>query len=273
MQSTYQSNPHPWQIGPSASRVLRWIFGFGFFSVHLGIYLIGGLSLLMVNLYRSPDDLWVGGPLVRWGVIVLIHLLGAIVTWAATTVMDVAKTTKRELNNREPYQPVTAPTMPIPSAPLANEPMAAPRPRFQPTLSTPIETVDVDDSKRFGFRGWKGDSPPPRQRTSPPGWTVMRPGDTAPSPSIPTTFLPPDFQRPASTAVATPTVTTDVPLAGDIGTEAETAGDSRWTWFEAAAEAWLTNRLEKPATPPEPVEPEPEVTPFETAETTKIDPL
>lgn len=268
MQTTYQPNPHPWQIGPSASRALRWIFGFGFFSVHLGIYLIGGLTLLMINLYRSPDDLWVGGPLVRWGVVVLIHLLGAIVTWAATTVMDVAKTTRRELNSREPYQPSPSPAMPQTSPPPANEPMAPPRPRFQPVLSTPIETVDIDDSRRFGFRGWKGDSAPPRQRTSPPGWTVMRSGDTASAPSAPTTFLPPSFERPASTAVTPPLAKPEPPLAGDIGTEAEAAGDSRWTWVEAAAEAWLTNRLEKP----EPQAPADGVTPFDADESTSTDP-
>lgn len=247
MQSTYPSNDHPWQIGPTASRILRWIFGFGFFSLHLGIYLIGGLTLLMINLYRSPDDLWVGGPLVRWGVVVIIHLLGAIVTWAATTVMDVAKTTRRELNSREPYQPVTVNPASRAAMPPANEPMPAPRPRFQPAVSTPVETVDIDDSRRFGFRGWKSEPAAPRQRTSPPGWTVMRSGDRVPTTT--STFLPPTFERPAGAPVATPAAAKDeTPLAGDIGTDAAaTAGDSRWTWVEAAAEAWLSNRLEKPA--------------------------
>lgn len=247
MQSTYPSNnDHPWQIGPTASRVLRWIFGFGFFSVHLGIYLIGGLTLLMINLYRSPDDLWVGGPLVRWGLLVIIHLLGAIVTWAMTTVMDVAKTTRRELNSREPYQPKTPSPMSQNMMPPANEPMSAPRPRFQPAVSTPIETVDIDDSRRFGFRGWKNEPAAPRPRTSPPGWTVMRSGDRVPT-STTATFLPPTFERPASAPVTTPGAKDETPLAGDIGTDAaSTAGDSRWTWVEAAAEAWLTNRLEKP---------------------------
>jgi hypothetical protein len=257
MQSTYPSNDHPWQIGPTASRVLRWIFGFGFFSVHLGIYLIGGLTLLMINLYRSPDDLWVGGPLLRWGVVVVIHFLGAVVTWAVTTVMDVAKTTRREFNSREPYQPLTMPSTTQTTLPPVNEAMAPPRPRFQPAVSTPIETVDIDDSRRFGFRGWKNEPSAPRQRTSPPGWTVMRSGDRVPTTTE--SFLPPDFERPPAPPVTAPPAKEQVPLAGDIGTDpAATAGDSRWTWVEAAAEAWLTNRLDKPtadpeATPPEPV--------------------
>jgi len=238
MQSSYQSSQHPWQIGPTASRVLRWIFGFGFFSVHLGIYLIGGLTLLMINLYRSPDDLWVGGPLVRWGVVVLIHLLGAIITWAATTVMDVAKMTRREATSRPVYQPATNITEP--AASLANEPMPVPRPRFQPTISTPIETVDADDSRRFGFRGWKADQPTTRPRTSPPGWTVVRSGDPLPQT---TTLLTPPAEQPAATAADA------APLAGDIGADAP-APDNRWTWVEAAAEAWLTNRLDKPETSP-----------------------
>lgn len=252
MQSSYQTSQHPWQIGPTASRVLRWIFGFGFFSVHLGIYLIGGLTLLMINLYRSPDDLWVGGPLVRWGVVVLIHLLGAIVTWAVTTVMDVAKVTRREANARPLYQPPVA-VSPEPAASLANEPMPVPRPRFQPTISTPIETVDADDSRRFGFRGWKADQTPPRARTSPPGWTVVRSGDPLPQA---TSLLSPPVETPAASAPET------APLAGDIG--AESPADNRWTWVEAAAEAWLTNRIEKPESSPsetDAVTQEPETTP------------
>lgn len=242
MQSTYPTNDHPWQIGPTASRVLRWIFGFGFFSVHLGIYLIGGLTLLMINLYRSPEDLWVGGPLLRWGVVVIIHLLGAIVTWAVTTVMDVTKTTRRELSSREPYQPQPAPSMLQTTLPPANDPASPPRPRFQPTVSTPVETVDIDDSRRFGFRGWKNEPATPRQRTSPPGWTVMRPGDRVPTTT--STLLPPPPSKPVTTPAATQG---EAPLAGDIGIDAaSTAGDSRWTWVEAAAEAWLSNRLEKP---------------------------
>jgi hypothetical protein len=252
MQSTYPTNDHPWQIGPTASRTLRWIFGFGFFSVHLGIYLIGGLTLLMINLYRSPDDLWVGGPLLRWGVVVVIHFLGAVVTWAVTTAMDVAKTTRRELNSREPYQPLTTLASSQTTLPPVNEPVAPPRPRFQPAVSTPIETVDIDDSRRFGFRGWKSEPDAPRQRTSPPGWTVMRSGERVPTATE--TFLPPSFERPATTPVTAPPVKEQAPLAGDIGTDAAaTAGDSRWTWVEAAAEAWLTNRLDKPS--PEPPAP------------------
>jgi hypothetical protein len=253
MQSTYPSNEHPWQIGPTASRVLRWIFGFGFFSVHLGIYLIGGLTLLMVNLYRSPDDLWVGGPLLRWGVVVVIHFLGAVVTWAVTTVMDVAKTTRRETMLREPYRPLTASPAPYTTMPPNNEPAAPPRPRFQPALSTPVEASDLDESRRFGFRGAKSDQAAPRQRTSPPGWTVMRSGDRVPTATE--SFLPPNFQRPATAPVATPAAKAETPLAGDIGTDAaSTAGDSRWTWVEAAAEAWLSNRIEKPK-PDEPAKP------------------
>ena len=58
-----------------------------------------------------------------------------------------------------------------------------------------------------------------------------------------TTLLTPPAEQPAATAADA------APLAGDIGADAP-APDNRWTWVEAAAEAWLTNRLEKPDTTP-----------------------
>jgi hypothetical protein len=117
MQPTYNTpstQANPWQLGPTASKIARWVFGLGFFSVHLGIFLIVGLTLLMINLYTSPDDLWVGGPLLRWGIVVVIHGLGAIVTWAITTAIDAAEATRQSTAAYVPPRP--APTGPPPAA-------------------------------------------------------------------------------------------------------------------------------------------------------------
>lgn len=258
MQPTYNASPtqaNPWQLGPTASKIARWVFGLGFFSVHLGIFLIGGLALLMFNLYRSPDDLWVGGPLLRWGIVVFIHMLGAIVTWAITTAIDAAEATRRESIAYEPPRP--APVMPPPptaTVPRITEPAPQPRPRFQPAPSTPVPGGG-DDRRRMGLRGRQTEGPLPTasHRPSPPGWTVMGPGDTAPHPPAPLSSTPaaeqPAWSRPVTPARPAPAENSDQISEGDetIGTE-----DSRWTWVEAAAEAWLANRLDKPTTQDEP---------------------
>ncbi len=230
MQSTWPppQNQNPWQLGPSASRLARWVFGLGFFSVHLGIFLIGGLTLLMINLYRSPDDLWVGGPLLRWGVIVLIHFLGAVIAWAFTTAFDAAEATRR-------YTPPPARSLPVSSRSAALAPQRSsaqppptmmppiettpPRRRFSPARPsparpTPAPTIEVDDRRRSQSQP----SPAPSSsttahRASPPGWTVVK-GDSEP-------------------ASATPAADSD---------DADIAEDGRWTWVEAAAEAWLNGR-------------------------------
>lgn len=74
----------------------------------------------------------------------------------------------------------------------------------------------------------------------------MGPGDTAPHPPGPLPSAPvaetPPWRRPAP--AAQPAAQTEPALASDETIGAE---DSRWTWVEAAAEAWLANRLDKPS--------------------------
>jgi hypothetical protein len=234
MQSTWNQpsrNANPWQLGPSASRLARWVFGLGFFSVHLGVFLIGGLALLMLNLYRSPDDLWVGGPLIRWGVVVLIHFLGAVITWAFTTAFDAAEATRQQpppVPGRLPaHRMVAASTQQqsnaVPPSHLM-PPMqhASPRRRFSPARSTPAPTIEVEERKRVT---------PPREpvrpstahRASPPGWTVVHGDNTA-------------TRHSANRIEPVPSVES----------EEDVAEEARWTWVEAAAEAWLTGRNGSP---------------------------
>src|SRR6476661_5473804 len=79
MQTTFNQSENPWQLGATGGRIARWFFGFGFFCVSLGVYLITGMTLLTINLLRDPGDLWVDGPLFRWGMLVFVHFLGAVV--------------------------------------------------------------------------------------------------------------------------------------------------------------------------------------------------
>jgi hypothetical protein len=249
MQPTYNSPPaqaNPWQLGPTASKIARWVFGLGFFSVHLGIFLIAGLALLMLNLYRSPDDLWVGGPLLRWGIVVVIHGLGAVVTWAITTALDAAEATKRATAPHLPARPAPPLPQPTPAVPRIADPVTQPRARFQPGVSTPVAVTDVGE-RRFGGRDVSNEpSEPTTHRASPPGWSVVRSAEPAPAPSLhatPTT-APPTWAIPASAKTPVPAVPATPPAVEDDGAA---LADNRWTWVEAAAEAWLSNRPEKPA--------------------------
>jgi len=191
----------------------------------------------MINLYRSPDDLWVAGPLLRWGVIVLLHFLGAVITWAFTTAFDAAEATRREAapatgpyprSRQTPYPYPQQPPYPQSQAAVAAR-AASPRPRFSPSRSTPATTIEVEERRP----PVKSASPPAapteaKHRASPPGWTVVR-GETA-DPS--------------------PPAVDPAPIAEVDSASSDSVEDARWTWVEAAAEAWLSGRTDKADTNP-----------------------
>ena len=78
-----------------------------------------------------------------------------------------------------------------------------------------------------------------RPRTSPPGWTVMGPGVT-PASAPPRTPAPALSETPPPT---TESIKEGAALLGEpVISVAPVEGDQRWTWVEAAAEAWLANR-------------------------------
>ena len=143
-----------------------------------------------------------------------------------------------------------------------------PRPRFQPTPSTPADGLTEEDGRRTGFRSWRGETPysEVKPRTSPPGWTVMGPG-TPPAPSTAQPEpVPPktDPIKEGAAAIGEPAMTV-----------APVEGDQRWTWVEAAAEAWLANRagLDSPIPETLPAEaPVAEIAPQSTASDPDADP-
>src|SRR6478736_2459002 len=153
MDAAYNNQTgNPWQLGTTGGRIARWVFGFGFFTVHLGIFLITGMILLVINFLQDPADLWVGGPLFRWGVLVFVHFLGAVVCWAVTTAMDAARETRAESESRAatlPPVPMPAPHYVAPE-PEMEDAFSIPRPRFQPTPSTPADGLTEEDGRRTG---------------------------------------------------------------------------------------------------------------------------
>lgn len=63
-------------------RIVDWVRGIGFLSLHVSVYALGIVAMFVVNLLRSPDDLWVDRSIPIWSLIVVIHagLVGLV--WA-----------------------------------------------------------------------------------------------------------------------------------------------------------------------------------------------
>jgi hypothetical protein len=72
--------------------VLRWILGPGFLSLHIGVYLIAAVALLLWNFARTPNDVWVDGPLRSWGLVVVFHITAVAVGWFAWRLMRLGET-------------------------------------------------------------------------------------------------------------------------------------------------------------------------------------
>src|SRR5688572_24614451 len=61
------------QWGRLGRGVSTWLLGRGLLSLHVGAFLLAATGLLLLNLIRAPNDLWVEAPLRRWGVVLLLH--------------------------------------------------------------------------------------------------------------------------------------------------------------------------------------------------------
>ena len=68
MQPTYNSrqpaatpSPNPWQLGPTASKIARWVFGLGFFSATSFLIAIVAAGHVLVGRWQQADAL-VGTP-------------------------------------------------------------------------------------------------------------------------------------------------------------------------------------------------------------------
>ena len=70
------ADPEPRPSRPTddgAARVQAWLLGPGLLAVHVGAYLASATVLILVNLLRSPTDLWFWGPLRGWGLVLVFH--------------------------------------------------------------------------------------------------------------------------------------------------------------------------------------------------------
>lgn len=51
----------------------RWLYGPAGLAVHLGLFLLGATLLTLLNLLRSPAEIWFWRPLGWWGALLIIH--------------------------------------------------------------------------------------------------------------------------------------------------------------------------------------------------------
>lgn len=65
-----------------AARVLSWLRGLGFLTVHISVFAVGIVVLIVINLLRSPEDLWVDRAGAAWALLLTIHVGAIGLAWA-----------------------------------------------------------------------------------------------------------------------------------------------------------------------------------------------
>jgi len=140
--TNYQRDIH--RHGGSAR---RWALGGGLLSLHISVYLLAVIGLLMLNLYRTPDRIWVQRPLGVWGLLLLFHVGAVAIGWALATVNS-------QWRGTSDYQ-TNSPAVPtVRSAPLQKTPQVAPvASRFRPPTSATLAEVRRRSGPVSGVRG------------------------------------------------------------------------------------------------------------------------
>lgn len=65
-----------------AARVLSWLKSADGLTVHISVFAVGVVALLVINLLRSPDDLWIDRAGAAWALLLTIHGVGIGLIWA-----------------------------------------------------------------------------------------------------------------------------------------------------------------------------------------------
>ena len=71
-------------ISRTNDRLIRWVFGTGFLTVHLAVFGTSLLSALCWNLVSDPADLRVVEPFRYWGIVAIVHTVlagGGVLAW------------------------------------------------------------------------------------------------------------------------------------------------------------------------------------------------
>lgn len=65
-----------------AARVWSWLKGVECLTVHISVFAIGIVALFVLNLLRSPEDLWVDRAGAAWALLLTIHGVAIGLIWA-----------------------------------------------------------------------------------------------------------------------------------------------------------------------------------------------
>jgi hypothetical protein len=59
-----------------------WLIGLGLLRLHLVVFAVGAVGILLLNLYRSPGDLWAAEALRLWAIILGCHAAALLTGWS-----------------------------------------------------------------------------------------------------------------------------------------------------------------------------------------------
>ena len=95
----------------------RWVLGTGLLSLHALVFLVVGLGMLFANILTDPSDITVGGPLLRWGIVLALHAAAVVIGWTIWRVVHPPA-------ERSTYRPLPRATLDVGRpAPLTAEPV------------------------------------------------------------------------------------------------------------------------------------------------------
>lgn len=79
----YRAATRPDRSGErGAARIVSWFKGIGFLTGHISVFAVGIVALLIVNLLRSPQDLWIDRVGAAWAMLITIHGVAIGLVWA-----------------------------------------------------------------------------------------------------------------------------------------------------------------------------------------------
>jgi len=129
-----------------------WLKGAGFLVFHVDLFLVGIAALLLLNVARSPDHLWITGVFWRWGLLLVIHGMVTLLIWLIGMLLS------EERPGAGTYEAEWSPTSHTHTGTsVAAEPIDA-LDGAMPWVAPP---EDLNGSSTTAEDGWRTPEPPP----------------------------------------------------------------------------------------------------------------
>jgi hypothetical protein len=138
------SSQGEWQFDRATKRLGGWLAGYGLLSLNIGLFLLVATGLFLYNLYDDPRNIDVLERLRLWALLIIFHAVAVTVFW----IMSWAVRADRSEPTRS-LRP-DAPTPGIIPAIGSGETYS--RPRFSPTVSTPVLVDETEETEHFWRR-------------------------------------------------------------------------------------------------------------------------